>query len=93
MPSWPLFQSVGEAVAAFRSPYDAAIAFLVACGAGCLARVLGQLGDAVAGAALRGTTWRAATSPVVLGLIAALLSSVALARSVDLPAIAYYQRF
>jgi len=35
----------------------------------------------------------AATSPVVLGLIAALLSSVALARSVDLPAIAYYQRF
>ena len=93
VPSWPLFQSAGEAVAAFGSPFDAAVAFLVACGAGCLARVLGQLGDAVAGSALRGTTWRVATSPVVLGLVAALLSSMALARSVDIPAVAYYQRF
>jgi alginate O-acetyltransferase complex protein AlgI len=93
VPSWPIFESVGQAVAAFGSPSTAAIAFLIACGAGCLARALGQLVDAIAGQVAHGPALRGATSPVVLGLVAALLGAMMLTRSTDIPAIAYYQRF
>jgi alginate O-acetyltransferase complex protein AlgI len=93
VPSWPVFPSVGEALAAFSSPSGAALAFLIACGAGCLARALGQLVDVIAAPTARSTILRAATSPVVLGLVAALLGAMTLTRSVDIPAIAYYQRF
>jgi alginate O-acetyltransferase complex protein AlgI len=93
IPSWPLFQSAGEAVAAFGSPSGAVIAFVTVCGAGCVVRALGQLVDAIAAPAAQNTALRTATSPVVLGLVAALLGAMTLARAVDIPAIAYYQRF
>ena len=66
---------------------------MIACGAGCVVRALGQLVDAIAAPAVQNTALRTATSPVVLGLAAALLGAMTLARAVDIPAIAYYQRF
>ena len=94
VPTWPLFTSAQEALVAFGSPGRFFRVFLLASSVGCLVRLVGSAVDTLGSKPrLRSTLARCATSPALVGIVAALVVGVALIQSADLPAIVYYQRF
>jgi len=94
VPTWPLFTSAQEALVAFGSPGRFFRVFLLASTVGCLVRLVGSAVDPLGSKPrLRSTLARCATSPALVGIVAAVVVGVALIQSADLPAIIYYQRF
>ena len=91
VPTWPMFTSASDVVASFGPPERWAGVLVLATTAGCFVKGLGLAFDAVS-ARVNGIDWPR-LSPLAVGLTTAALVFISLTKTVDIPAVAYYQRF
>lgn len=94
IPTWPLFSTANEVLAALRSPGRLIGVILVAWAAGIVARLAGLVFDAVVGRLTIGEGGLALfRQPVVVAGVVATMLLMRLSASDQFSAIVYYQRF